>query len=109
MIKNHTYYLKISILEKLYVLTFLLLFLNVSLINQYLDFQDFGNSIIELCEDEEGEEKEVNEEIDEDFFEFHTSFLGFNEDELLNFKSVRNISILIANHIDVYTPPPELR
>ena len=95
-------------LGNLSVLAFLLLFLNFSVVFHYINLNDLGLTTLELCEDEESEEKEGKEEVDEVEYELQTIISRVNTGELMNNNVDRNASILIAYHIDVFTPPPEL-
>lgn len=95
-------------MDRLYVLTFLVLFVNVSVINQYLNIENLGGAKIELSEEEESEDKEVEEEVKALVFEENTLLQSFKRGGLKYAKIIENRVVLIENYFDVFTPPPEL-
>lgn len=115
MTKRSTHNVYISLLEKFWLITFLVVFLNVSVVKQYLDIAN--DAITELCEEEEGEEeeRESEEENEEEREEREKElevigFHDFHETVILSVdikKSVQNSQLILDCYIEVFTPPPD--
>jgi hypothetical protein len=107
MLKRRIHIASSSTLGKFCVAILLLLFINVSVLNQYFDIS--SDSIIELCEEEE-EGEEENKEENEKELELNKFLIS---EETLVISVVVDVNkneskVRIDNHIEVFTPPPEL-
>ena len=107
MINSKSHSITKSILERLIVASFLLMFLNVSVFNQYIKVSE--DTVIELSEDEEGEEENEEREGKEKELDV-IKFQEFAETSLLSIdvkNIIQNSKVILNYHIEVITPPPE--
>jgi len=113
MIKRVTHSISSSAWQYLCIITFLLLFVNVSVVQQYFDISNEAG--IELCEEEEGGKegkdkegkgKEGKEKEGKEIIGFH----GFGETVITSIdikNNVQNSQLILDCYIEVFTPPPE--
>ncbi len=92
-----------GIFSKTLAATFLLVFLNLSVITPYIELSYGMDSLTEQSEENENEENEIELEL----FSCNTeaSSLVFLPTNKINRSVIKNC---FENHSEVFTPPPEL-
>lgn len=93
--------------SSLIVITMLFTFLNFTFVMPYMNFQNSGITIAEICEEEEEKEETKEKELEGkfEFPNYHRVIHLYVTTTRSVFKCAHNI---LDTHLEVFTPPPEL-